>query len=71
MSICFAITDADWALTKDVITADTSGLGVVVAAWGGIGGLYTWKTQHRGKADHELGLRMLAEVYKFEMILNT
>ncbi|WP_341782707.1 hypothetical protein [Pseudomonas putida] len=71
MSICFAITDADWALTKDVITAVTSALGVVVAAWVGIGGLYTWKTQLRGKADHELGLRMLAEVYKFEMILNT
>lgn len=71
MSFCFAITDADWALTRDFIAAITSLAGVGIAAVVGIGGLNTWKEQLRGKADHELGLRMLAEVYKFEMILNS
>lgn len=71
MSMCFAITDADWALTKDFISAIASLAGVVVAGVVGIGGLSTWRKQLRGKADHELGLRILAEVYKFEMTLNS
>lgn len=70
MSLCFAISDADWSITKDVIGIAISLCGLVLAAYVGIGGLKTWRKQIRGQNDHDLALRMLAELYKFEMVLN-
>lgn len=70
MSICLTISDADWSLTKDVSGILISILGLLVAAYVGIGGLNTWRRQIRGQNDHDLALRMLAEVYKFEMVIN-
>jgi hypothetical protein len=73
MSICLAITDANWALTKDVFAVFgtvISFCGLLVAAYVGVGGLNTWRRQIRGQNDHDLALRMLAELYKFEMVLN-
>lgn len=67
MSICFAITDADWALTKDVfsvIGTVVSAVGVAVAAWVGFSGLATWRRQNKGTADHDLSRRLLMDLYR-------
>lgn len=73
MSICLTITDVDWTLTKDVFAilgTLTAFAGVVVAWVLGASGLRTWKKQIRGQNDHDLAMRMLVDLYKFEMVLN-
>lgn len=67
MSICLALSDADWSLTKDVFTVIgtvISGIGVATAAFIGLSGLATWRKQIRGQNDHELARRLLVELYK-------
>ena len=73
MSICLTISEVDWALTKDVFAifgTITAFAGVVVAGVLGRSGLKTWKKQIRGQNDHDLAMRMLVGLYKFEMVLN-
>lgn len=68
MSICLAITDADWALTKDVfsvIGTFVSAVGVGLASWVGFSGLATWRRQLKGASDHELSRRALIELYRY------
>lgn len=67
MSICLAITDADWTLTKDVFSVIgivVSAIGVGLAAWVGFSGLATWRRQNKGTADHDLSRRLLIDLYK-------
>ncbi|QXI02487.1 hypothetical protein HV782_011035 [Pseudomonas monsensis] len=67
LSICLALTDADWSLTKDVfsiIGTIISGSAVGVAYYFGQQGLHTWRRQLRGSADHDLARRLLIELYK-------
>ncbi|VVM37003.1 hypothetical protein PS631_00081 [Pseudomonas fluorescens] len=67
MSICLAITDADWALTKDVfsvIGTVFTAIGVVAAGIYGFLGLKTWRRQNKGTADHELSRRVLIDLYR-------
>ncbi|MGY2215670.1 hypothetical protein [Pseudomonas sp. SDO558_S425] len=67
MSICFAFTDVDWALTKDVasvIGTIVSAIGVGLAGWVGFSGLATWRRQNKGTADHDLSRRLLIDLYK-------
>lgn len=67
MSICFAITDADWALTKDVFSVlgtIVTAVGVGLAAWVGFSGLATWRKQNKGTSDHELSRRVLIDLYR-------
>lgn len=67
MSICLAISDVDWAVTKDVfavIGTVISGVGVVAAAIIGFIGLATWRRQIRGQNDHQLARRLLVELYR-------
>ncbi|MDD0975756.1 hypothetical protein [Pseudomonas fontis] len=67
MSICLAISDVDWAITKDVfavIGTVITGLGVVTAAIIGFCGLATWRRQIKGQNDHELARRLLVELYR-------
>lgn len=67
MSICLAITDADWALTKDVfsvIGTVVSAIGVGLAAWVGFSGLATWRRQNKGTSDHDLSRRLLMDLYR-------
>lgn len=67
MSICFAITDADWALTKDVfsvIGTIVSAIGVGLAACVGFSGLATWRRQNKGTSDHDLSRRLLIDLYR-------
>lgn len=74
MSICLAISDADWSLTKDVfaiVGSVATVIGVLVAAVLGGAGLNTWRKQITGQNNHDLALGMLAQLYKFEMELNT
>jgi hypothetical protein len=70
MPICLTISDADWTLTKDVLEVSISFLGVLVTGVLGTIGLFTWRRHIRGQDDHNLALRILAELYKFEMVLN-
>lgn len=68
MSICLAITDVDWKLTKDVASVLGSVgalLGVAAAAYFGHQGLATWKNQIKGAGDHELARRTLMELYRY------
>ncbi|CAI8797296.1 Transmembrane protein [Pseudomonas jessenii] len=68
MSICLAITDADWSLTKDVFTIVgtlVSAAGVGLAFYVGLAGLATWRKQLRGTAHHELARKALVELYRF------
>ncbi len=67
MSICFAITDADWALTKEVfsvIGTVVSAIGVGLAGWIGFSGLATWRRQNKGTSDHDLSRRLLIDLYR-------
>ncbi|MNP01034.1 hypothetical protein D3C76_928360 [compost metagenome] len=67
MSICLAITDADWALTKDVFSVlgtVVSAIGVGLAAWVGFSGLATWRRQNKGTSDHDLSRRLLMDLYR-------
>lgn len=67
MSMCFAITDADWALTKDVFSmlgTIVSAVGVVIAARIGVLGLATWRKQNKGTSDHELSRRVLIDLFR-------
>ncbi|BCQ63165.1 hypothetical protein PBOI14_49150 [Pseudomonas sp. Boi14] len=67
MSVCLAITDADWTLTKDVFSVlgtIVSAIGVGLAAWVGFSGLATWRRQNKGTADHDLSRRLLMDLYR-------
>lgn len=67
LAICLALTDVDWSLTKDVFSivgTIISGAAVAVAFYFGREGLYTWRRQLRGAADHDLARRLLIELYK-------
>ncbi|MHC8299566.1 hypothetical protein [Pseudomonas sp. ZS1P83] len=67
LSICLALTDADWSVTKDVFSVVgtiISGAAVWVAFRFGREGLHTWRRQLRGSADHDLARRLLIELYK-------
>lgn len=67
MSICFAITDADWTLTKDVFSVlgtIITAVGVGLAAWVGFSGLATWREQNKGTSDHDLSRRLLMDLYR-------
>lgn len=71
MSICLALTDADWSLTKDVFSIVGTVVGAVISAatigvaiYFGRAGLHTWRKQLRGSADHDLARRLLIELYK-------
>lgn len=70
MSICFAISDAEWDITRDVLTIVISLLGVGLAGFVGVSGLKIWRKQVRGTAEHDLALRMLKELYQFHMVLD-
>ncbi|WP_313456337.1 hypothetical protein [Pseudomonas sp.] len=73
MSFCLALTDADWALTKDVfsiIGTIASAAGVGLAFYVGLVGLSTWQRQLSGTASHELAKRALIELYKFRESLD-
>lgn len=68
LSICLALTEADWSLTKDafsIVGTIISGVAVVVAYCFGRAGLHTWRRQLRGSADHDLARRLLIEIYKY------
>ncbi|WP_454846110.1 hypothetical protein [Pseudomonas farris] len=68
MSICLAITDADWSLTKDVFAVVgtlVSAAGVGLAFYVGLAGLATWRKQLRGTVSHELARKALIELYRF------
>ena len=68
MSICLAITDVDWALTKDVfaiIGTLVSAAGVGLAFYVGLKGLATWSRQLKGTSDHELSRKALIELYRY------
>ena len=73
MSICLAIADADWSLTKDVF--EVAGnvatiVGVLVASILGVLGFYSWRVQGRGQNSDNVARRMLVELYKFEMLFS-
>lgn len=68
MSICLAITDVDWSITKDVFSVIgtlVSAAGVGLAFYVGLSGLATWKRQMKGVSDHELSRRALIELYQY------
>jgi hypothetical protein len=71
-----ALTDADWALTKDVFSiigtvagAVISAATIAVAIYFGRKGLHTWQKQLRGSADHDLARRLLIELYKLRDLI--
>ncbi|NMX84666.1 hypothetical protein HBO11_03740 [Pseudomonas sp. WS 5010] len=68
MSMCLAITDLDWDVTKDVfdiIGTVISVVGVGFAAYIGLSGLKTWRLQTKGTADHDLARRLLIALYGY------
>lgn len=68
MSICFALDDANWTLTKDVfsiIGTLVSAAGVGLAFYIGLAGLSTWRRQLKGVSDHELSRKALIELYRY------
>jgi len=68
MNICFAVSDVDWALSKDVFSIVgtlVSLIGVGAAIYFGSQGLSAWKRQLRGSVDHNLAMEMLVCLYKF------
>ncbi|MFU2330297.1 hypothetical protein [Pseudomonas sp. NFX98] len=74
MSFCLAVTDADWALTKDVfsiIGTIASVFGVGLACYVGLAGLSTWKNQLKGTADHKLARDSAIALRKYRNELST
>ena len=72
MSMCFAVTDADWSLTKDffsVIGTLVSAVGVGVAFYIGKKGLAAWEKQLKGTDDHNFSKAFLVEIYAFKKML--
>lgn len=72
MSICLALSDVDWNLTKDVFSivgTIASVLGVGLAFYIGLAGLSTWKRQLRGTADHKLARDAATAIYKYKTAL--
>lgn len=72
MSICLALSDVDWNLTKDVFSivgTIASVLGVGLAFYIGLIGLSTWKRQLRGAADHKLARDAATAIYKYKIAL--
>lgn len=72
MSICMAISDVDWQLTKDVFSivgTVASVFGVGLAFYIGLAGLSTWKRQLRGTADHKLARDAATAIYKYKTAL--
>lgn len=72
MSICMAISDVDWALTKDVfavVGTVVSVLGVGLAFYVGLAGLATWSRQLKGASDHELSRKALIELYRYRDVI--
>ena len=72
MSICLAISDVDWQITKDVFSivgTIASVLGVGLAFYIGLVGLSTWKRQLRGTADHKLARDAATAIYKYKTAL--
>lgn len=72
MSICLALSDADWQLTKDgfsIAGTIASVLGVGLAFYIGLVGLSTWKRQLRGAADHKLARDAATAIYKYKVAL--
>ncbi|EKT4469788.1 hypothetical protein [Pseudomonas juntendi] len=68
MSICLALSDADWTLTKDIFSivgTVATVVGVALASYVGLGGLSTWKKQLSGTSNHELARRVLVLAYKY------
>lgn len=72
MSICLALTEPNWAVTKDVfsiIGTFVSASGVGVALWIGRQGLETWRRQQKGTNDHTLAKQLLLDIYKLRQLL--
>lgn len=72
MSICFAITDADLELTKDMLGLLFSGVaafGALVASVAAMQGVNAWKKQIRGKSDYQLAEDMLIAAHKYQQLL--
>jgi len=68
MSICLAVSDANWALTKDVFSmvgAMVSAAAVTIAYYFGRQGMKTWKRQLKGSSDHELARKALIELFRY------
>lgn len=68
MSICLALTNIDWSITKDafsIVGTFISAFGVFVALYIGLMGLATWRRQIKGTGDHELARKVLIELYKY------
>ncbi|MEG0861858.1 MAG: hypothetical protein RSG79_19870 [Pseudomonas sp.] len=73
MSICLAITDANWALTKDVFSVVgtlVSAVGVGVAFYIGKKGLATWERQLAGTDSHNFSKVFLVDLYNFKKTIN-
>ncbi|MFK9098302.1 hypothetical protein ACJEBH_14170 [Pseudomonas guariconensis] len=73
MNLCFAISDVDWSLTKDVfglIGTAVSLVGVGAAIYFGSQGLSAWRKQLKGSSDHNLAMDALVELYKFRDAIN-
>lgn len=76
MSLCFAITDADWSLTKDILGATMPIVGSLISAGAlwvaykfGKEGLSTWKRQLKGTSDHALARSAAVAIYKYRDLL--
>lgn len=76
MSLCFAITDADWILTKDVLGVIMPIVGALISAGTllaacifGREGLHTWKRQLKGTSDHALARSAAVAIYKYRDLL--
>lgn len=73
MSICLAIIEIDWTLTKDVfavVGSIASALGVVAAVIYGAIGLSTWRRQAKGSNDHDLSRRILLSLFRYREAIN-
>jgi hypothetical protein len=73
MSICFAVSEIDWSLTKDafsIVGTVVSACGVIAAIVFGRIGLSTWRRQAKGSNDHELSRRILLELYRYKEAIN-
>ena len=60
MSVCVALTDIDWTLTRDVVAI----IGTIGALAIGLAGLGTWRRQLHGTSKYEVARRAILLAYE-------
>lgn len=67
MSLCLAISEVDWSITKDIISI----IGTIGALVIGSTGLFTWRRQLKGTSEYELARKAILSTYEVQQAIQS